>query len=186
MVAPPAQLRVSNVLLDDDACKVYVDGADTFFQPMQYRVLRALMQNAGRALTRDQLLDICWRDKSEHLESDRTIDVCIHRIRAKGVKGIKTVPAVGYRMDDISHPGYSMLEQTSVAPDLHDHLFLQMQAIGDLNHLRHIDENTRLSLEIATIAAMTIHRTIFTERCPFCTKKLADAKAAAQQRSIAQ
>ena len=68
----------------------------------EFDVLAALARNAGRALTRDQLLDLTQHDGEAVI--DRTIDVLIGRLRRKieqdsrhpGI--ILTVHGIGYRL----------------------------------------------------------------------------------------
>ena len=68
----------------------------------EFDVLAALARNAGRALTRDQLLDMTQHDGEAVI--DRTIDVLVGRLRRKieddsrhpGI--ILTVHGVGYRL----------------------------------------------------------------------------------------
>ncbi|RAU21034.1 two-component system response regulator [Paramagnetospirillum kuznetsovii] len=68
----------------------------------EFDVLAALARNAGRALTRDQLLDLTQHDGEAVI--DRTIDVLVGRLRRK-IEGdsrhpsiILTVHGVGYRL----------------------------------------------------------------------------------------
>ncbi|MDO8608804.1 MAG: response regulator [Phaeospirillum sp.] len=68
----------------------------------EFDVLAALARNAGRALTRDQLLDMTQHDGEAVI--DRTIDVLVGRLRRK-IEGdsrhpsiILTVHGVGYRL----------------------------------------------------------------------------------------
>jgi two-component system torCAD operon response regulator TorR len=68
----------------------------------EFDVLAALARNAGRALTRDQLLDLTQHDGDAVV--DRTIDVLVGRLRRKieaeprNPSIILTVHGVGYRL----------------------------------------------------------------------------------------
>lgn len=68
----------------------------------EFDVLAALARNAGRALTRDQLLDMTQHDGEAVI--DRTIDVLVGRLRrkievdAKHPNIIVTVHGIGYRL----------------------------------------------------------------------------------------
>ncbi|MEW5727886.1 MAG: response regulator [Pseudomonadota bacterium] len=68
----------------------------------EFDVLAALARNAGRALTRDQLLDLTQHDGDAVI--DRTIDVLIGRLRRKIEADpkrpaiIMTVHGIGYRL----------------------------------------------------------------------------------------
>jgi two-component system, OmpR family, response regulator len=55
--APGSQLRVADLELDEDAHEVRRDGALIALTPTEYRLLRFLMMNAGRVVSKDQILD---------------------------------------------------------------------------------------------------------------------------------
>lgn len=68
----------------------------------EYDLLKILMENAGRAFTREQLLDRVWDYSYEG--GTRTVDVHIQTLRAKlGEHGhmIETVRGVGYRFGGV-------------------------------------------------------------------------------------
>ncbi|MBB4584095.1 DNA-binding response OmpR family regulator [Rhizobium aethiopicum] len=70
--------------------------------PIEFRLLSALMDNAGRVLSRAELIDIAWPQTA--FVEPRTVDVHIGRLRralkhALGRDVIRTVPKVGYAID---------------------------------------------------------------------------------------
>ncbi len=71
--------------------------------PTEFRVLVYLTQNAGQALTREQILNAVWGYNQE-IEDERTINVHIRRLREKieidpsHPSLILTVPGIGYRL----------------------------------------------------------------------------------------
>lgn len=77
------------------------EGLDIMMTPGEFHVLGALLNNRGRVLSRDQLLDAVSRH--EDSPNDRMIDAFISRIRRKIEKNpkqpvyIKTVTGVGYK-----------------------------------------------------------------------------------------
>jgi len=98
--ATSALLRFGRLEIDRDARTVRVDGREKMLTGYQFALLAALAENAGRVLTRDQLMDLV---KGEPLEAyDRSIDVHVSRIRAaieddpKKPKRILTVRGAGY------------------------------------------------------------------------------------------
>lgn len=99
--APAAQaLRFGRLEIDRDARSVRLDGAEKALTSYQFALLIALAQNAGRVLSREQLMDLA---KGEPLEAfDRSIDVHISRLRAaieddpKRPRRIVTVRGAGY------------------------------------------------------------------------------------------
>jgi two-component system, OmpR family, phosphate regulon response regulator OmpR len=86
--------------IDRGARAIRVAGDERTLTSYQYDLLLALAENAGRVLSRDQIMDMV---KGEELEAfDRSIDVHISRIRAaievdpKHPKRIITVRGAGY------------------------------------------------------------------------------------------
>ena len=81
-------------------------GADDYvvkpFSPKEFDLLHALLESAGRVLSREHLLNHVWGyARADEIES-RTVDVHIRRLRAKlGDVGhrIATVKSVGYRFE---------------------------------------------------------------------------------------
>jgi len=100
--APAAarQMRFGRLEIDREARSVRVDGREISLTSYQFALLAALADNAGRVLSRDQLMDLV---KGEPLEAfDRSIDVHVSRIRAaieddpKRPRRILTVRGAGY------------------------------------------------------------------------------------------
>lgn len=70
--------------------------------PTEFRLLVCLVQNAGQALTRVQILEAVW-DFGTELEDEKTVNTNIRRLRGKIEINpsqpalILTVPGIGYR-----------------------------------------------------------------------------------------
>ncbi|MBX4917890.1 winged helix-turn-helix transcriptional regulator [Rhizobium bangladeshense] len=82
--------------------RVLVRGEPVNLSPIEFRLLSALMDNAGRVLSRAELIDIAWPQTA--FVEPRTVDVHIGRLRralkrALGRDVIRTVPKVGYAID---------------------------------------------------------------------------------------
>jgi two-component system, OmpR family, response regulator len=58
--APRSRLRVAGLELDEDAHEVRRDGALVALTPTEYRLLRFLMVNAGRVVSKAEILDHVW------------------------------------------------------------------------------------------------------------------------------
>jgi DNA-binding response OmpR family regulator len=93
-------LHFGRLEIDRDARTVRVSGAEKTLTSLQFALLVALAENAGRVLSRDALMDLV---KGEKLEAfDRSIDVHVSRIRAaieddaKKPRRIITVRGAGY------------------------------------------------------------------------------------------
>jgi two-component system alkaline phosphatase synthesis response regulator PhoP len=101
---PPAVLRGGDVVLDADRRSVQVAGRAVELTPTEFDLLAALMRNAGRPLSRAQLLDATQGD--EYLGYDRTVDAHIKNLRRKiepdpaNPRHILTVFGVGYKFTD--------------------------------------------------------------------------------------
>ncbi len=89
---------VGNVSLDPKAMQVKVDSKDIVLSKSEYMLLKALMQNAGRILTRDNLESQLYSWGEE--VSSNTLEVHIHHLRKKiAADFIKTVRGVGYTVN---------------------------------------------------------------------------------------
>ncbi|KAA3628903.1 MAG: DNA-binding response regulator [Proteobacteria bacterium] len=93
-------LRFGRLTIDRDAHAVRLDGEEQPLTGYQFDLLATLAENAGRVLSRDQLMDHL---RGQELEAfDRSIDVHISRIRAaieddpKHPRRILTVRGTGY------------------------------------------------------------------------------------------
>ena len=88
------------VELDDDAHLVRLGDDEVGLSPTEYRLLRFLMRNQGRVLTRAQILDHVW-DYDFDGEST-VVETFVSSLRKKldpGGQLITTVRGVGYRLD---------------------------------------------------------------------------------------
>ena len=79
-----------------------VRGTPVNLSPIEYRLLSALMGDAGRVLSRTELIAVAWPQKA--FVEPRTVDVHIGRLRralkrALGRDVIRTVPKIGYAID---------------------------------------------------------------------------------------
>lgn len=74
-------LEGGGVRLDADRFEVEVRGAPIHLPRKEFELLELLMENAGRVLTRDTLIDEIWG--SDYYGDTRTLDVHIKRLRAK-------------------------------------------------------------------------------------------------------
>ena len=91
------------VAIDDEAHEVTLDGQTLDLSPTEYKLLNYLMTNAGKALSRRQILNKVWN--YDYYGDFRTVDTHINRLRIKlGDKGklIQTVRGYGYRYEQKS------------------------------------------------------------------------------------
>ena len=86
-------LTVKNVTLDTETFAVTVDGETVTLNKKEFELLKTLMLNTGKVMTREKLLSSVWGyDDGE----TRTLDNHVARLRKLGI-GIETVFGVGYR-----------------------------------------------------------------------------------------
>jgi two-component system, OmpR family, phosphate regulon response regulator PhoB len=91
-------LRAGPVVVDLNALRVAVGGAELDLTPTEYRLLVTLLERRGRVQSRQQLLESAW-DIHARIET-RTVDMHVQRLRSKlGEHGvmIETVRGFGYR-----------------------------------------------------------------------------------------
>jgi two-component system response regulator RegX3 len=99
----PGVMTVSGVRMDIDRHQVSVNGIPVSLPLKEFELLEFLMRNAGRVLTRMQLIDRVWG--SDYVGDTKTLDVHIKRIRAKieadpaNPTLIQTVRGLGYKME---------------------------------------------------------------------------------------
>lgn len=88
-------LVCGNISLDEKSMSVSIDGRPVELNNKEFHLLRFLMRNEGRALSRDAILDAVWGyDEGE----TRTVDNHIARLMKLGVHNIETVFGVGYKL----------------------------------------------------------------------------------------
>ncbi len=104
MAADEGPVEASGVRVDRARHEVRVDGELVGLPPKEFQLLAYLLENAGRVLTRGQLIDEVWG--SDYVGDTKTLDVHIRRLRGrvemdpKEPARIQTVRGVGYRFAD--------------------------------------------------------------------------------------
>jgi len=90
--------RGKHLVADFDAVAVSVDGESVRLTRREFELLRYLVENKNRVLSRDRLLERVWG--YDRLVETRSVDVHVGRLRGKlGAAGrqIETVVGLGYR-----------------------------------------------------------------------------------------
>lgn len=96
-------LTAGGVSMDVERHMVSVRGANVALPLKEFELLEMLLRNAGRVLTRGQLIDRIWG--SNYVGDTKTLDVHIKRIRAKIEEDpaepsiITTVRGLGYKYE---------------------------------------------------------------------------------------
>ena len=94
----PALYRGKHLLADFDAVAISVDGQSVRLTRREFELLRYLVENRNRVLSRDRLLERVWG--YDRLIETRSVDVHVGRLRGKlgeAGKQIETVVGLGYR-----------------------------------------------------------------------------------------
>ncbi len=99
-------LELGPVRMDVERHTVEVAGTATAFPLKEFELLEMLLRNAGRVLTRGQLIDRIWG--SDYVGDTKTLDVHVKRVRAKIERDpahpqlLLTVRGLGYKLTDDS------------------------------------------------------------------------------------
>ena len=84
--------------LDEESHQVFVDDAEVELSPTEFRLLRYLMLNQGRVLSKIQILDYVWEYDFEG--NDGVVETYIRYLRkklgAEAAESLRTVRGTGY------------------------------------------------------------------------------------------
>lgn len=95
------KLFCDDLMLDKEKAAVYDGQKEIVVSQPEYRILLILMENKGKTITRNQLLEQVW-DRSGNYVNDNTLTVTMKRLREKlnHPSCLKTIRSFGYRMED--------------------------------------------------------------------------------------
>jgi two-component system response regulator RegX3 len=97
------EIELGPIRMDIDARRCFVNGEEIKLRKKEFALLRLLLENPGRVLTREVLIDRIWG--SDYVGDTKTLDVHIKRLRTliednpKNPEHITTVRGVGYRYE---------------------------------------------------------------------------------------
>ena len=94
-------LQCAGIVLDENRQAVTCRGRTVGLGQLEYQLLRLLLQNKGRTVTRRQLLETLW-DCNGRFVNDNTLTVTMKRLREKlgQPNCLKTIRSFGYRMEE--------------------------------------------------------------------------------------
>jgi DNA-binding response OmpR family regulator len=98
-------IQLEELRIDPKEVQAYVHGGSAGLTPTEFRLLYALALEAGRVVTRDELLQRIWGRRETH--RDRTVDVFVRKLRekvdrkARDHNFIQTRYGVGYKLEAI-------------------------------------------------------------------------------------
>lgn len=103
--SPDGVVSVGSIKVNTNEAKVYKNGAEIILTAMEYKLLLIFINNRGKVLSRQRLLEDIW-DVAGDFVNDNTLTVYIKRLRDKIDEDpakpavIKTVRGLGYIVDD--------------------------------------------------------------------------------------
>jgi DNA-binding response OmpR family regulator len=93
----------SNVVIEPLKCKVTMDGAEVSLTAAEYKLLLLLVENKGRVLERNQIIEKLWDIDGSFIDHN-TLNVYVKRLREKIETGenkhIETLRGLGYIWKD--------------------------------------------------------------------------------------
>ncbi|MGM9606917.1 MAG: response regulator transcription factor [Oscillospiraceae bacterium] len=101
----PKTLTLAELTILPDSYEVYVRGQKIEMTSKEIDVLSFLVSNAGKALTREHILNAAWG--YEYYGDTRVVDSLIKRLRQKLSRGdvhfiIRSIYGVGYKIEELS------------------------------------------------------------------------------------
>ena len=96
-------LEVDEIALDPERHEVRIRGEQVQLPLKEFELLHVLLANAGRVITREQLIDRVWG--SDYVGDTKTLDVHVKRLRAKIEPDpahptyLVTVRGLGYKLE---------------------------------------------------------------------------------------
>ncbi len=97
------RIEQGQIRMDVEARRCFVNGEEIKLRKKEFALLRLLLENPGRVLTREVLIDRVWGN--DYVGDTKTLDVHIKRLRSlveddpKNPEHITTVRGVGYRFE---------------------------------------------------------------------------------------
>lgn len=91
-------IRYKDLMLDTDSYTVLADGKGVALTTREFEILKLFLENQGRVLTRDYLLDSIWG--YDYFGGEKVVNTHIKNIRKKlGNDYIETIRGVGYKIE---------------------------------------------------------------------------------------
>ena len=93
------EYRLRNLVVSPVSYEVFVDGSQVSLTLKEFELLKLLMENKGKVLTRDTILESIWGYDFDG--ETRTVDVHIRTLRSKMKTAgdlVETVRGIGYKI----------------------------------------------------------------------------------------
>ncbi|MDR1068025.1 MAG: response regulator transcription factor [Clostridiales Family XIII bacterium] len=101
----PGVFRSGGLVVDNETKTVLLDGEPVAVTPIEFGILRLLVESAGRVFSSERIYESVWKDSSYSPEN--TVAVHIRRIRSKieidpgDPRYLKVVWGIGYKIEKI-------------------------------------------------------------------------------------
>jgi DNA-binding response OmpR family regulator len=105
----PASYKAGQLAIDFDAVSVTVAGVPTRLTKREFELLRFLVENRNRVLSRDRLLERVWG--FDRQVETRSVDVHVGRLRGK-------LRGAGRQIETVIGMGYRFVEEPEAAPPI--------------------------------------------------------------------
>ncbi|WHY79445.1 response regulator transcription factor [Neobacillus sp. WH10] len=97
-LSPSRMIQLKEMMVDLEGYKVSVNGEEVELTTKEFEILAVLLENNGKVLTRENLLDKAWG--YDFYGETRVVDTHIKNLRKKlGIPYIKTLKGIGYKLD---------------------------------------------------------------------------------------
>jgi DNA-binding response OmpR family regulator len=97
--------QTGGLMIDDESKTITVDGEEVHLTPVQYKILKFLIANAGKVFSIEEIYEKVWNEAA--FSPENTVSVHIRKIREKieinpkEPKYLKVVWGVGYKVEKI-------------------------------------------------------------------------------------
>ncbi|WP_125106721.1 MULTISPECIES: winged helix-turn-helix domain-containing protein [Gulosibacter] len=118
--AEEAKRSQAKVEIDTSRKRVLVQGENAEFTYKEFELLQALVLREGRTVSREEIIDVLWRESHEERPHERTIDVHVRRLRQRlgdYADIVRTVRGIGYRFD--RHADVRIVHSLAPSPNRH-------------------------------------------------------------------
>lgn len=91
-------IHYKNIAVNTDSLTVHVDGEAVTLTTREFEILRFLLENQDKVITRENIMDSIWG--YEYLGDEKIVNTHIKNIRRKlGVDYIETIRGAGYKIE---------------------------------------------------------------------------------------
>ena len=96
--APNTVIRYKEITLDTDSLSVHVGTKSISLTAREFEILKLLLENQGRVISRERLLDTIWG--YDYFGDEKIVNTHIKNFRKKlGVNYIETMRGAGYKIE---------------------------------------------------------------------------------------